>query len=84
MTFNALIPGKKAQLIKGYKILVANPLCFLFQLQNVASKSGNGDECYYNYLCKARFWIFEDYGAVYSNISYILSGIFFLGIVTIR
>ena len=66
------------------QILVANPLCFPFQLQNVASKSGNGDECYYNYLCKARFWIFEDYGAVYSNISYILSGIFFLGIVTIR
>ena len=47
-------------------------------------KSGNGDQCYYNYRCKARFWILEDYGAVFSNVSYILCGLFFIGIVSIR
>ena len=45
---------------------------------------GNLDVCYYNFLCKVAVFRMEDFGHVFSNISYVISGIFFIAICKIR
>ena len=42
------------------------------------------DTCYYNYMCQYPYGALSDYGHVFSNIGYILSGVFFMAIVKYR
>ena len=57
--------------------------------QNITYETGTEDVCYYNYLCRyhaygiSGIW-FEDYGHVFSNISYIFCGVHFIILVYIR
>ena len=49
--------------------------------QQVYHDSGNQDVCYFNFKCMSRFWIFEDFGHVFSNFSYLMSGFLFIVLV---
>ena len=49
--------------------------------QQVYLDSGNQDVCYFNFRCKYQFWIFEDFGHVFSNLSYIMCGFLFIFLV---
>ena len=57
--------------------------------QNITYETGTEDVCYYNYLCRYHgyglfgIW-FEDYGHVFSNVSYIFCGIHFIILVYLR
>ncbi len=52
--------------------------------QQVYLDSGNQDVCYFNFRCKYPFWIFEDFGHVFSNLSYIMCGFLFIFLVQRR
>ena len=56
----------------------------VYYYQETAEISGNLDTCYYNYLCQYPYWVFNDYGHVFSNIGYVLLGLLFIVIVKIR
>jgi hypothetical protein len=64
-------------------------LQLMLAAQNITFGTGSGDVCYYNYLCRYRtygftgLW-FEDYGHVFSNISYVFCGIHFIVLVRVR
>ena len=54
----------------------------VFQLvlhyQETSVNSGNLDICYYNYDCLYHYLFLEDFGHVFSNVSYMICGAFFL------
>jgi len=52
--------------------------------QSTSNSTGNLDLCYYNYLCKVSAISLEDFGHVFSNVSYILSGVIFVVIAFVR
>ena len=52
--------------------------------QKTSMHIGNLDSCYYNFLCKVQTKHLEDYNHVFSNIAYIISGIFFIVICRVR
>ena len=52
--------------------------------QTTSNSTGNLDLCYYNYLCKVSAISLEDFGHVFSNVSYILSGVIFVVIAFVR
>ncbi len=52
--------------------------------QNQSVKDGNLDVCYYNFLCKVSYGRLEDYGHIFSNVAYVISGIFFIAICCMR
>ena len=56
----------------------------MFMAQHVINETGSDDVCYYNYLCRYQFGIFQDYGHLFTNIPYIFCGILFYIIVRIR
>ena len=63
-------------LLPAVQLMLAN--------QAFARQAGNGDYCYYNFLCKAQLGMLEDYGHVFSNVSYIFCGAFFIVMTAIR
>ena len=75
--------------IKGNFNYWLQNLQLMLAAQNITFGTGSGDVCYYNYLCRYRaygftgLW-FEDYGHVFSNISYVFCGIHFIVLVYIR
>ena len=56
----------------------------VFYYQETARRSGNMDTCYYNFLCLYPWVGFSDFGHMFSNIGYIVSGVFFMMIVRYR
>ena len=50
----------------------------LYGHQRSIIHDGNLDLCYFNFLCKVSFMGIEDFGHFFSNISYLISGIFFI------
>ena len=56
----------------------------VFNYQRQTDETGNKDICYYNYLCTYPWGPFQDYGHIFSNIGYIISGIFFIVVVHLR
>ena len=56
----------------------------VYYYQETAIRSGNLDTCYYNYLCLYPWGPFADYGHVFSNVGYVISGLFFMAIVKHR
>jgi len=56
----------------------------VFHHQETTQATGDKDTCYYNYLCLYPMGIFEDHGHIFSNIGYIISGIFFILVVWYR
>eukprot|EP00092_Neocalanus_flemingeri_P029565 GFUD01032111.1.p1 GENE.GFUD01032111.1~~GFUD01032111.1.p1 ORF type:complete len:873 (+),score=223.26 GFUD01032111.1:44-2662(+) len=56
----------------------------VYYYQETAIRSGNLDTCYYNYLCLYPWGPFADYGHVFSNVGYVISGLIFMAIVRKR
>ena len=60
----------------------------VFQLvlyyQNVSLEKGDMDTCYFNFLCLYPWGPIADFGHVFSNIGYIICGLFFIFIVKNR
>ena len=56
----------------------------MLKIQADAGRDGNGDVCYYNFLCRVQWGWIADYGHVFSNISYIFCGLAFVIHVTLR
>ena len=56
----------------------------LIHHQDSSVISGNLDFCYYNYLCKVPALGLEDFGHVFSNVSYIIGGIIFIVLCYVR
>ena len=52
--------------------------------QHISDETGSEDICYYNYLCRYSAGWFDDFGHIFSNISYITCGLLFLLITSIR
>ena len=52
--------------------------------QATAVRHGDGDICYYNFLCRVEWLGFQDFGHVFSNISYVACGLAFIILVTCR
>ena len=52
--------------------------------QRSSRNSGNMDMCYYNFLCKVSVPYIEDFGHVFSNIAYVISGLVFIIMCAIR
>ena len=52
--------------------------------QDISLQTGNLDICYYNFECLHRFSFLEDFGHVFSNLSYVISGIIFILLVRFR
>ena len=46
--------------------------------------TGNLDLCYFNYLCKVPSLGLEDFGHVFSNVSYVMGGIIFIVLCCVR
>ena len=65
-----------------FYILPAIQLMLMAQTLN--SQTGSEDICYYNFLCRRTSRFFQDYGHVFSNVSYIFCGIAFIALVFIR
>ena len=60
------------------------PASQLMLANQMLKSGGNGDICYYNYLCRAHWGMFEDYGHFFSNVSYVVCGFAFVFLVTLR
>ena len=56
----------------------------VYYYQETAIISGNLDTCYYNYFCLYPWGPLADYGHVFSNIGYVISGLTFMLIVKHR
>ena len=52
--------------------------------QRISGQTGSQDVCFYNFLCRRTSSHFEDYGHVFSNISYLFCGVYFIIHVFIR
>ena len=59
-------------------------LQLLIQHQDTSVTSGDLDFCYYNYLCKVPALGLEDFGHVFSNVSYVIGGIIFIVLCYVR
>ena len=59
-------------------------LQLMLAAQRISGQTGSQDLCYYNFLCRRTSQYFQDYGHVYSNISYLLCGFYFIIAVAIR
>ena len=47
--------------------------------QKTARATGNGDMCFYNFLCKRPLLPYvDDFNHIFSNIAYIFCGIYFI------
>eukprot|EP00092_Neocalanus_flemingeri_P010561 GFUD01011377.1.p1 GENE.GFUD01011377.1~~GFUD01011377.1.p1 ORF type:complete len:900 (-),score=228.82 GFUD01011377.1:79-2778(-) len=56
----------------------------VYYYQETSIRSGDLDTCYYNYLCLYPWGPFADYGHVFSNVGYVISGLIFMAIVRKR
>jgi hypothetical protein len=56
----------------------------MYGAQKISNQTGSQDLCYYNFLCRRTSKIFDDYGHVFSNLSYILCGMYFIVLVMTR
>ena len=56
----------------------------VFYYQNMSLSNGDMDTCYYNFLCLYPWGPIADFGHVFSNIGYIICGLFFIFIVKNR
>ncbi|KAJ3643386.1 hypothetical protein Zmor_026100 [Zophobas morio] len=52
--------------------------------QEIVNKTGDEDNCYYNFGCANPGWLLSDFNHVQSNIGYIAMGFLFLGMVLHR
>ena len=59
-------------------------LQLIIQDQRKSTVDGNLDFCYYNFLCKVPALGLEDFGHVFSNVSYVIGGVIFIAISYIR
>ena len=64
-------------LVGTFYILPVSQLMLAYQ--KAARSIGNGDLCFYNFLCKRPLLpFFDDFNHVFSNIAYIFCGIYFI------
>lgn len=66
------------------KLLTEHMQSFKFLIFQILNVSGNQDRCYYNFKCAHPFGVFSGFNFVYSNMLYVLLGLLFIAIVTIR
>ncbi len=60
------------------------PVLQLILTDQKEMNAGNQDICYFNFLCKVSALHILDFGSFFSNISYVISGIFFILISHLR
>ncbi|XP_014230770.1 SID1 transmembrane family member 1-like [Trichogramma pretiosum] len=80
---------KKSRLYIHYLITIAifytaPVLQLVVTYQNVLHVTGNQDLCYYNFLCAHPLYFLSDFNHVFSNLGYILLGLLFIFIVSMR
>ena len=56
----------------------------MYVAQHISKETGTEDMCFYNYLCRYNAGWLDDYGHVFSNIAYVVSGLLFIILVRIR
>ena len=56
----------------------------MYVAQHISKETGTEDMCFYNYLCRYNADWLDDYGHVFSNIAYVISGLLFIILVRIR
>ena len=72
------------QLICGIFYLIPT-VQLVLSAQRISHRNGSQSICYYNYLCRTRIpGVIEDFGHIFSNIGYILSGVLLIVLVFIR
>ena len=69
-------------LLSLYYFVPAIQFAFLAKQNEVST--GSQDLCYHNFRCSKPFYIFSDFNHVISNLSYVLFGLAFMGLVKIK
>ena len=65
-------------------IFYSAPVQLVVTYQNVLHVTENKDLCYYNFLCSHPLFFLSDFNHVFSNLGYLLLGILFIFIVSVR
>ena len=69
-------------LLSLYYFVPAIQFAFLAKQNEVST--GSQDLCYHNFRCSRPFYIFSDFNHVVSNLSYVMFGLAFMGLVKIK